>query len=111
MNNKDLQIIYFINKHYQKLKEELDIICDYDEFQKNTIVKKAIILDLIQIGENVNKLSEKVKQMLNKFEVKGVIGFRNYLVHGDGFIDDQIIWEAIQYSLPKLIDDVNKLIK
>jgi uncharacterized protein with HEPN domain len=44
--------------HYKELKIEYDKFSNYDEFKDNIVVKKAIVLDFIQIGENVNKLSD-----------------------------------------------------
>ena len=109
MNNKDIQLVYHINKHYNELTEELNLIKTFEEFSSNKIIKKAIILDLIQIGENVNKLSIGFQKNINKMSLKGIIGFRNHLVHGYGTIDDKIVWETIKNYLPNLISEINKI--
>ena len=109
MNNKDNQLVYHINKHYNELTEELNLIKTFEEFSSNKIIKKAIILDLIQIGENVNKLSIGFQKNINKMNLKGIIGFRNHLVHGYGTIDDKIVWETIKNYLPNLISEINNI--
>ena len=73
--------------------------------------KKAIVLDFIQIGENINKLDEETRLKINKYDVKGVIDFRNRLVHGYGDLDYKIVWNAINGSLPKLIEQVKDILE
>ena len=109
MNNKDNQLVYHINKHYNELTDELNLIKNFEEFSSNKIIKKAIILDLIQIGENVNKLSIGFQKNINKMNLKGIIGFRNHFVHGYGTNDDKIVWETIKNYLPNLISEINNI--
>lgn len=109
MNKKDEQIIYHINNHYQELIEELKLLNNYEDFVSNKIIKKAIILDLIQIGENVNKLSFEFQKQINKINLRGVVGIRNHLVHGYGSIDDKIVWTAIKENLPDFIFEINNI--
>lgn len=61
MNNKDLQIIELINRHYKELSEEIKSIHNINEFKDNKIIQKAVIFDLLQIGENINKLTNETK--------------------------------------------------
>ncbi|MBQ8292643.1 MAG: DUF86 domain-containing protein [Bacilli bacterium] len=105
MNKKDEQIIYHINNHYQEFK----LIKNYEDFVSNNIIKKAIILDLIQIGYNVNKLSFEFQKQINKINLRGVVGIRNHLVHGYGTIDDKIVWTAIKENLPDFIFEINNI--
>lgn len=111
MKNKDEQLIYHINKHYNELISELNLISDFKDFVSNLIVKKAIILDLIQIGEKVNRLSDEFKAKLNKINIKGIIGFRNYLVHGYGTKGNNIIWNTLKNDLPNFIKEINNVKK
>lgn len=107
MNKNDLICYRYIMNHYKELKEEFDKFSNYDEFKDNIVVKKAIVLDFIQIGENVNKLSDEVKNKINKLDIRGVIDFRNRLVHGYGNIDYRIVYNTIKNSLPSLISQLN----
>lgn len=109
MKTKDVQLVYHINVHYQELIEEFKIVKDFEDFTTNKIIKKAFILYLIQIGENVNKLSVEFQNNLNKINLKGIIGFRNYLVHGYRTIDDKIVWNTITEYLPKFIKKINDI--
>ena len=107
MNKNDLICFRYIMNHYKELKEEFDKFSNYDEFKDNIVVKKAIVLDFIQIGENVNKLTDEVKNKINKLDIRGVIDFRNRLVHGYGKIDYKIVYNTIKNSLPSLINQLS----
>ena len=103
MNKRDILSFKFIMEHYNELMAEFIKFSNYEEFQNNITIKKAIVFDFIQIGENVNKLSEEVKNKINKIDLRGVIDFRNRLVHGYGNIDYKIVYNTIKNSLPNLI--------
>ena len=62
--NKDINIIYYIKKHFNDILSYTKIINTYELFLENIVYQKAIILDLIQIGENVNKLSDDIKSFM-----------------------------------------------
>lgn len=111
MNKRDIICCKYVLKHYDELTEQFNKIIDYDSFSKNIVVKKAIVLDFIQIGENINKLSDEVKEKINKIDLRGVIDFRNRLVHGYGNIDYKIVYSTIKKSLPGLIDQIKELIE
>ena len=70
-----------------------------------------MLIKKIQIGENVNRLSDEFKAKLNKINIKGIIGFRNYLVHGYGTMDNNIIWNTLKNDLPNFIKEINNVKK
>lgn len=35
-------------------------------------------------------------------DLRGIIGFRNILVHGYAIVDDDIVWRTVQDDLPRL---------
>jgi len=110
MKETDKQLIEHIEKHFEELKEELLSINDsLDIFQSNYIYNKAIKMDLLQIGENVNSLSADTIELLNKNDVKGIIDIRNFIVHGYVVVKDKIIWEAIHNDLPRMIKKLKEV--
>lgn len=106
--NKDFDIIYYINKHYNEIIGEVNYLKTYEKFVEERVYQKAIILDLIQIGENVNKLSETIKSQINKIDLRGVINFRNQLVHNYESNNTLIVWNVIKDNLSNLVDDINR---
>ena len=109
MNERDLQTIKHINKHYEELLEEAKIIDSLEQFKQEKILAKAIKMDILQIAENVNCLTEEAAKRINPKDLRGIIDVRNHIAHGYIYVDDEIIWNVIKNGLPRLIDEINML--
>ena len=110
MNNKDLFLLNVIINHYEEVKIALFELKSIEDFLNNVYIRKSIILDIIQIGENVNKLSDEIKNKIEEKNLRGVISFRNFLVHQYGNIDNYVVWDTANTVLPVLIKEL-ELIK
>lgn len=109
MKDRDGLLVTLINNHYKELLDELESIRDnYEEYCNNSIVRKAIWLDVMQIGENVNQLTDQFAKKMNLNDLKGIISIRNFIVHGYVYTDKDVIWNTIHEDLPKLIRKINK---
>ena len=108
---KDEQILECIKKHYKEILEELKLVNDdFDTFTKDSLIKKAIKMDVFQIGELTNKLSGNAKAKMCAKELRGVINIRNFIGHAYVIVDDNIIWDSVKKDIPKLISDLSKAI-
>ena len=109
MNERDKQTIKYINKHYEDLLEEVRLIGNFEEFKKGGVLTKAIKMDILQIAENVNCLTEEATSKLNKKDLRGIIDVRNHIAHGYIYVNDEIVWYVIQDCLPTFINEINNL--
>ncbi|MFZ4725429.1 MAG: DUF86 domain-containing protein [Paludibacter sp.] len=80
------------------------------EFYRNDIkTKRAVERDIEIIGEAVNRILKKD----SNFKIdnaKQIIGTRNRIAHGYDSISDDFIWSIIINHLPKLKQEINKLL-
>ena len=106
MKNRDKYLIKCIKKHYSELVDEFKLVNDFDGFCENKVLNKAIKMDLLQIGENINHLTNETKLMLNKRDLVGIIDIRNQVAHGYVYLEDKIIWLIISNDLPKLMEQI-----
>ena len=109
MNERDSQLIKHINKHYQELLEEVELVETLEQFKKGGITTKAIKMDILQIAENINCLSNETAKQLKQSDLRGIVDVRNHIAHGYIYVDDEIIWYVIQDCLPSLINEINGL--
>ena len=109
MKERDVQLIEHINRHYQEMLSEVNEVETFESFAEGGPMTKAIKMDILQIAENINHLSDEASALLDPTAYHGVISIRNRIVHGYLTVDDEIIWKVIQNRLPKLIEDINNL--
>lgn len=107
MKYKDWNIIPRINERFHELKEEMQGINSLIEFQTSGSIRKAIIFDLLQIGELLNHISKDLNLSLGEDIVSSIVGLRNRIVHGYGAIDDRIVFLSIRDDLPQFMQTLN----
>lgn len=97
------------DKYYSRLiSEDIDKILRYtndithEEFISNEQLIDATLFRLIQITENIKKLSSELKENNNHIEWNNIVGFRNRIVHDYGNTDYSIVYEIISCDLKRL---------
>ena len=109
MNNRDKICLEYILEHYQELIIAKGNI-KFEEFCQNKILQKAILFDIAQISENINKLSDSTIEKINTNDIKGITGLRNHIIHGYGKLNEVIVWNAINIDLPNLVNQVKQIL-
>ena len=111
MNERVLKCLYDI----KIAAEEIDSFFesesrDFENYKGNSLLKRAIERNLEIIGEAMNRILKEDPNF--KLEnAKRIIGLRNQIIHGYDTVSDESIWGIITNHLPKLITEVNSLIK
>ena len=96
--------VYYINRTIA----EIDLVCAYskemsiDDLVSQPAQLDGIIFRLIQVSENVDKISESFKQSHQEIKWKNLKGFRNRLVHDYGSVDLKFVYQAIKNDVPDL---------
>ena len=81
----------------------------FEEYISDIKTKRAIERDMEIIGEAANRILKKDKDFkLNN--VEKIIGTRNRIIHGYDKISDDLIWSVVINHLPKLKDEVTRLL-
>ncbi len=107
---KDKDYADHILKHYSELKIELNQINnDFATFQNNIFYRKAILFDLLQIGELFNGLSKETQSNFSKEDCRGIVDTRNYVAHGYIKLSDKSIWKTLYEELPPLMKKLEEL--
>jgi len=83
---------------------------DFNNYKENKLLRRAIERELEIIGEAANR----IMQLNNEFPIENarkIVDLRNWVIHGYDKVDDIIIWGILTNHLPKLKDQVEKLMK
>lgn len=103
------------DKYYvSKIVEDIDVIHNYmkgvssEAFEDDVMLIDAVMFRLVQLGENIKKLSQDYKNAHPNIHWNEIIGFRNTIVHDYGRTDYSIVYEIISSDLPELKDELSK---
>jgi uncharacterized protein with HEPN domain len=98
-----VQAINEIESYYQKQPKI------FEEYIADTRTKRAIERDLEIIGEAVNRIVKKNHDFRIENADK-IIGTRNRIIHGYDKVSDDLIWSIVINHLPKLKDEIQRLL-
>lgn len=83
-----------------------------EDYQRDPMLRSAVERQLEIVGE-------ALAQLVRRFPDTGariskhveIISFRNILIHGYSFVNDEIVWSVIHTELPALRDEVSGLLE
>jgi uncharacterized protein with HEPN domain len=99
-------IITSINSIYEYLGNDRD----FNKYQQNKLLRRAVERELEIIGE----ASNRILKLDSKFPIdsaRKIVDLRNWVIHGYDKVDDVIIWGILTNHLPKLKKQVENLMK
>ena len=71
-------------------------------FMESTLIQDAVMRNLQTIGESVQMLSEETKRSYPQVDWRGIVGFRNVIVHQYLGVTLDLVWEVVEKDLPLL---------
>lgn len=99
-----------IVQHYDDLLVEFEKMSkETDLEKKESVWKKCVYMDLFQIGEHFNKLSQDVRHKIGTHDVRGIIDIRNKIGHAYFVVDPEVIEDTIKNECPRLIAKLKEL--
>lgn len=103
------------NYYLKKIVNDIDFIIEHTEdintsaeLKKDEILLDSVLFRLIQISENLVKLTESFKNKHREVPWRAIKGMRNRVIHDYGEVDIEIVYETVKVSLPELVDILKK---
>ena len=99
-----------------KIFDEANIIADLIEgfdcetFLADEKTKRAVSMTLINIGELVKLVSDKLKQDNLSIPWRSIAGLRDVAAHGYMTLRMEDIWETVSVDVPVLRNQIGKMI-
>ncbi len=101
--NRDREKLMEIQRCCLRIMSQCDNIQNVrKELRDNLTFQESILFNLIQIGENVNRLSDEFIEAHSEIPWRDIVGMRNIITHGYGSVDIDAIAEAIKHDVPEL---------
>ena len=106
-----------ILKYLLDIKESIDSIYDYlgdkrdfNDYKANKLLRRGVERELEIIGEATNRIL-RIDSNIEISDSRRIVDLRNWVIHGYDRVDDIIIWGIISKDIPKLKEQVDKLIE
>lgn len=84
---------------------------DFDKFKQDRKTIDAVVRNFSIIGEASKNIPDDIKQKYPNIDWKGVVGFRNRIVHEYFELSLDVMWYIITKELPLLKTQINQIIK
>jgi uncharacterized protein with HEPN domain len=112
MKNRNILVL---KKIIQYSKEIEDMIIkydvDFDKYQNENMIKYAISMCILQIGELANKFTEEFKKTYDKMPWRNIIAVRNRAVHAYEYTDISVLWGIAVNRIPELKEYCEEILK
>jgi uncharacterized protein with HEPN domain len=83
----------------------------YDQFCADPKLLKAIMWNLMMIGEATRHISADIESAFPEVPWAQMRGIRNHIVHGYDQIDSEIVWKVVQDELPSLVPVFERILR
>ena len=100
-------------KHLEDIRQAAELIQSFTSgktfqgYSSDLMLQSAVERQFEIIGEALNRLDKNDPTTGKRISQKSqIIAFRNILVHGYDKVDDQVVWNIVEQSLPKLYTEV-----
>jgi uncharacterized protein with HEPN domain len=81
----------------------------FEEFSQSETVVKAVLYDLIVIGEAAIHIPTNIQALAPELPWRSMSDMRNIMAHEYFQVNLRITWSTIQNNLPLLIDPLQRL--
>jgi len=82
---------------------------EFSLYTSNKLLRRGIERELEIIGEATNRIL-KIDENIDISDSRRIVDLRNWVIHGYDKVDDVIIWGIISRDIPKLKEQVDKLL-
>lgn len=99
-----------------KISAEIGVALDMvgnsglDEFIGNEMLKRAVCMTVINIGELVKNLSEEVREQYKQIPWRSIAGFRDIAAHKYQTLKMSDVYQTVIQDFPQLQNELNQIL-
>jgi uncharacterized protein with HEPN domain len=82
-----------------------------EEFVADEKTYDAVLRNLQVIGEAVKNIPVNLRERYPDIEWRKIAGLRDILAHAYFSLEDDILWDIIENKIPKLSEQINRVIQ
>jgi len=81
------------------------------DLQKDRMLELALVRLIEVVGEAAARVSPEGCKKHSRIPWSEIVGMRNRLVHGYDQVDLDVLWDTIEYDLPPLIVELDRILE
>ena len=103
MRDRDVTVLMKIIQYADEINGTITRFeLDLEKFRTDHVVKNAISMCILQIGELVNTLTEEFKTEYSGMPWRDIIAMRNRTAHAYSSMDLEFVWNTAANRIPEL---------
>ncbi|HAN42449.1 MAG TPA: hypothetical protein DCP98_03385 [Sphaerochaeta sp.] len=110
--SRDYGILLRMIEHCKRIVELRERFGDnLESFSSDLAYEEAVNMNIFQLGELSNQLSEDFKNSVPDIPWHRIYGIRNIIAHAYVVVDKKTIWETANKDIPELCDKLKALLE
>lgn len=99
-----------------KIRAEIEIALnmvgntELDEFTENEMLKRAVCMTVINIGELVKNLSDEIREQHKQIPWRSIAGFRDIAAHKYQTLKMSDVYQTVIQDFPQLQNELNQIL-
>ncbi len=82
-----------------------------EDYKSNLLLRSGVERQIMIIGEAMNQAIKTAPELSAEIDnIRQIVNLRNVIVHGYATVENETIWGIIQDDVPKLHEQVKKLL-
>ena len=90
--------------------EEISTDISEEKFLKNNLLKMAMTMAILRVGELVKNLSQEFRAENQQVKWKAIAGFRDIIAHKYEAVDMEEVYKTITEDFPELKMQIEKIL-
>ena len=83
---------------------------EQSDFIKDEILKRAVAMSVINIGELVKNLTQEFRNKYKNVPWKAISEFRDVAAHKYGTLDMNIVYNTVKIDIPMLMENIQQIL-
>ena len=108
--DKDIENLNDILEYIERIEQYTSDFSTPEEFYKKQVCFDATLMNFVNIGEAVSRISPKLKNQHTDIDWESIKGLRNMIAHDYLGIDAEEIWQITRSSIPLLEKQIKKIL-
>lgn len=83
----------------------------FESFCDDEMLQDAIERNFEIIGEAAKRVPDEIRNLGPNIDWREISGFRDVIIHDYDTIDVEVVWDAVENEIPRLVEQIGELLE